>query len=171
MGFSRQEYWIGLPFPTSGICPTQGVNPRLLHLLHWQADSYPLHHQGVQSVFLNTIAALDFGPPPTQRSPHLRQQGPLQEGNQDRTLSVCTGYFRRHGKSLSVSEPPFIQWIFHSLSPETRAQTGRVRQQRARKRLQQCLMRGIQSMGQEEQQSQQGHPLCPLQGASGTQRD
>ena len=170
MGFSRQEYWSGLPFPTSGIFPTQGVNPRLLHLRHWQVDSYPLHHHGVQSVFLNTIAALDFGPPTTQCSPHLRHQGPLQEGNQDRALSVCTGYFRRHGKSLSVSEPPFIRWILHSLSPETRAQTGRVRQQRARKHLQQCLRGRIQSMGQEEQQGPQDQPLCPLQGASGTQR-
>ena len=25
-----------------GIFPTQGLNPRLLHLLHWQADSLPL---------------------------------------------------------------------------------------------------------------------------------
>ena len=26
MGFSRQEYWSGLPFPPSGIFPTQGSN-------------------------------------------------------------------------------------------------------------------------------------------------
>ena len=29
-----------------GIFPTQGLNPRLLHLLHWQADSLPLGHLG-----------------------------------------------------------------------------------------------------------------------------
>ena len=29
-----------------GIFPTQGLNPHLLHLLHWQVDSLPLHHQG-----------------------------------------------------------------------------------------------------------------------------
>ena len=29
-----------------GIFPTQGLNPRLLHLLHWQADSLPLSHLG-----------------------------------------------------------------------------------------------------------------------------
>ena len=44
MGFSRQEYWSGLPFPTLGL--TQGLNRRLLWLLHWQADSLPLHHLG-----------------------------------------------------------------------------------------------------------------------------
>ena len=31
MGFSRQEYWSGLPYPPQGIFPTQGLNPHLLH--------------------------------------------------------------------------------------------------------------------------------------------
>ena len=31
MGFSRQEYWTGVPFPSQGIFPTQGSNPGLLH--------------------------------------------------------------------------------------------------------------------------------------------
>ena len=31
MGFSRQEYWIGLYFLLQGIFPTQGSNPGLLH--------------------------------------------------------------------------------------------------------------------------------------------
>ena len=31
MGFSRQEYWSGLPFPSPGIFQTQGLNPGLLH--------------------------------------------------------------------------------------------------------------------------------------------
>ena len=26
-GFSRQEYWSGLPFPTSGNCPSLGTEP------------------------------------------------------------------------------------------------------------------------------------------------
>ena len=26
IGFSRQEYWSGLPFPSQGIFPTQGLN-------------------------------------------------------------------------------------------------------------------------------------------------
>ena len=40
MGFPRQEYWSGLPFPTPGIFPTQGSNPHLLCLLHWQVILY-----------------------------------------------------------------------------------------------------------------------------------
>ena len=31
MGFSRQEYWSGLPFPAPGDLPTQESNPGLLH--------------------------------------------------------------------------------------------------------------------------------------------
>ena len=46
IGFSRQEYWSGLPFLPSEIFLTQGSNPHLLCLLDWQADSLPLSHQG-----------------------------------------------------------------------------------------------------------------------------
>jgi len=44
--FSSQECWSGLPFPTPGIFPTQGLNLYLLHLLHWLVDSLPQHHLG-----------------------------------------------------------------------------------------------------------------------------
>ena len=43
MGFRRQEYWSGWPFPSPGIFPTQGWNPCLLR---WQAASLPLSHLG-----------------------------------------------------------------------------------------------------------------------------
>ena len=43
MGFSRQEYWGGLPFLPPGELPNQGLT---LCLLHWQADSLPLSHLG-----------------------------------------------------------------------------------------------------------------------------
>ena len=43
MEFSRQEYWSGLPFLTPGDLPDQGWNLLLLCLLHWQAESLPLH--------------------------------------------------------------------------------------------------------------------------------
>ena len=37
-GFSTQEYWSGLPFPTPGDLPDLGIKPGSLHLLHWQAN-------------------------------------------------------------------------------------------------------------------------------------
>ena len=65
-GISRQEYWSGLSFLLEGTFPTQGLN---LHLLHWQASSLSLSHQGglpfrcdrgsnfVASVFSLVVAA------------------------------------------------------------------------------------------------------------------
>ena len=38
MGFSRREYWSGLPFPSPGDLPNPGIEPRSLAL---QADSFP----------------------------------------------------------------------------------------------------------------------------------
>ena len=38
MGFSRQEYWRGLPFPSPGDLPDPGIKPRSLAL---QADTLP----------------------------------------------------------------------------------------------------------------------------------
>ena len=40
-GFSRQDYWSGMPCPPPGVFPTQGSNPSLLYLLHWQRGSLP----------------------------------------------------------------------------------------------------------------------------------
>ena len=44
MGFSRQEYWSGLPFPPSGDLPNTGIKPTSLSHLHWQVDFLPLCH-------------------------------------------------------------------------------------------------------------------------------
>ena len=44
LGFSRQEYWNGLPFPSPGIFLTQGSNPGLPHCR--QADSLPSEAPG-----------------------------------------------------------------------------------------------------------------------------
>ena len=39
MGFSKQEYWSRLPFPTPGDLPDSESNS---HLLHWRVDFLPL---------------------------------------------------------------------------------------------------------------------------------
>ena len=43
MGSSRQEYWSGLPFPSSGNLPNPGIKPGLLHC---REILYHLIHQG-----------------------------------------------------------------------------------------------------------------------------
>ena len=45
MGFSRQEYWRGLPFSPPGDLPSQGSSSGFLH---WRADSFLLSHQGMR---------------------------------------------------------------------------------------------------------------------------
>ena len=62
MGFSRQEYWSGLPFPSPADLPDPGIEPRSPTL---QADSLPAEPQGepkntgvgsqspLQRIFLN----------------------------------------------------------------------------------------------------------------------
>ena len=46
MGFSRQEYWSGLPCPSPGNLPNPGLNSCLLCLLHWEVGSLPLVPSG-----------------------------------------------------------------------------------------------------------------------------
>ena len=56
MGFSRQEYWSGLPFPSPGNFPTQGLNPGLPHC---RQTLYRLSHQGSSSL-LSAIRVVSF---------------------------------------------------------------------------------------------------------------
>ena len=44
MGFSKQQYWSGLPCPPEGDLPDPRMKPSLVVLLHWQANSLPLNH-------------------------------------------------------------------------------------------------------------------------------
>ena len=50
MGFSRQEYWSGLPCPPPGDLPNPGIKPTFLTLLHWKVGSLPLMPQPDPSV-------------------------------------------------------------------------------------------------------------------------
>ena len=44
--FPSKNAGVGYHALLQGIFPTQGLNPRLLHLLHWQVDFLPLSHLG-----------------------------------------------------------------------------------------------------------------------------
>ena len=50
--FSRQDYWSGLSFLSPGDLSTQGLNPCLLHLLHWQAGSLPAKPPGKPIIYI-----------------------------------------------------------------------------------------------------------------------
>ena len=51
MGFPRQEYWSGLPFPSLEDLPDPGIEPASPAL---QVDSLPLNHQGKPKISLGT---------------------------------------------------------------------------------------------------------------------
>ena len=55
MGFSRQEYWSGLPCPTQRIFTTQGSNPGLTNCGHFL---YCLNHQGRRILVLTIYIAI-----------------------------------------------------------------------------------------------------------------
>ena len=48
MEFSGKNTTVGCHFLLQGIFHTQGSNPHLLYLLHWQEDSLPLCHLGIR---------------------------------------------------------------------------------------------------------------------------
>ena len=50
MGFSRQEYWTGLPFPSQGDLPDPGIGPRSPAL---QADALTSEPPGKQNPLSN----------------------------------------------------------------------------------------------------------------------
>ena len=50
MGFSRQEYWSGLPFPPPGYLPDPGIEEMSPASLTLQMDSSLLSHQGLPDV-------------------------------------------------------------------------------------------------------------------------
>ena len=62
MGFPRQEYRVGCHFLLQGIFPTQGLNPSLSCLLHWQVGSLLAEPPGkplYASCFLTSLKVRD----------------------------------------------------------------------------------------------------------------
>ena len=49
MGFSRKEYWSGLPFPAPEVLPHPGIEPRTPTLEADALTSEPLRHQGMST--------------------------------------------------------------------------------------------------------------------------
>ena len=96
MEFSRQGYWSGLPFPSpGGPFLTRESNLHLLHVLHWQAGSLPLHHLVSPTAVTKATAVSGTG---------LREMGTSRPGTEDqlhltqsrqRWADRCVANFRR----------------------------------------------------------------------------
>ena len=59
MGFSRQEYWSGLPFPSPGDLPDPGIKPGSPVSPALQADSLPSEAPGKHSGFIGNGQKLE----------------------------------------------------------------------------------------------------------------
>ena len=55
MGFSRQEYWSELPFPSPGDHPDPRIKPTSLASSACQVDSFLLHHLGSPVVMVVVV--------------------------------------------------------------------------------------------------------------------
>ena len=105
MRFSRQEYWIGLPFPSPGALPDQGglreLNPGLLH--RWQS-LYRLSYEGFPSGSFGKEYACNVGNPGSipgfGKIPRRRKWQPtpvflLQESRGHRSLEGYSSWGRK----------------------------------------------------------------------------
>ena len=55
VGFSRQGYWSGLPYPPPGDLPNLGTEPESLTSPALQVDSLGLNYQGNPSLVLKQV--------------------------------------------------------------------------------------------------------------------
>ena len=102
MGFSRQEYWSGVPFPSSGIFPTQGSNPGLPHC---RQTLYHLSHQGSPDLQKN-MTDRDWDPAcctawPEQRKEHDKSTFPetTELGKNTKTTTFRTLELKQRHKT------------------------------------------------------------------------
>ena len=91
----------GCHFLLQGIFPTQGSNPHLLRLLHWQADSLPLSHLGSPVSIWYTWAIL------TQR-----------RGKHNQLDSLCI-ILCKWNKTKHIQTPPKGHWVKFSCEINT----------------------------------------------------
>ena len=76
LGFSRQEHWRGLPFPTPGDLPNPGIEPASPVSPALQADILPLNHQGSPMLLLSHLSRVQLC-----ATPHTADhQAPLSLG-------------------------------------------------------------------------------------------
>ena len=120
MELSRQEYWSGLPFPP-GILSNQGLNPHILYLLHWQADSLPLSHLGSPVIRFSSVQSLSrvrLCDPMNRSTPGLPVYHQLPESTQTHVHRV--GDAIQPSQPLSSPSPPapnpsqhqgLFQWV------------------------------------------------------------
>ena len=100
MGFSRQEYWSGLSWPSPGDLPNPGIEPVSL-MLHWQTGSLPLAPPGKP-----LLVGWHILIPPRARSFQTKEEFKQRVGTWT-VCSMCGGYIMT---ILIWLEPQACEW-------------------------------------------------------------
>ena len=85
MGFSRQEYWSGLPFPSPGALPNPGIKPKSPAL---QADSLPSESPGK----------------PSKKLKRTFKKSEIQQTNKEENKRTSLAQQVKDGKSPQIKE-------------------------------------------------------------------
>ena len=110
VGFPRQEYWRGLPFPPPAILPSPGMKPVSPVSPALQADSSPAEPSGQQCfrITRGACCSADPGtpPPPAPRPPHAhRDSDSVGLGGHEN----CVSDVLRHG--ADAAGPQTTLWV------------------------------------------------------------
>ena len=92
MGFSRQKYWSGLPFPSAGDCLDPGIKPRSPAL---QADALPSKLPGKPNCQFNHLVRYSHA---------LQEANSLRKDNADSGVQFITPAVPR--QSLLLTKDP-----------------------------------------------------------------
>ena len=118
MGFSRQEYWSGVPFPSPGDLPDPGTEPGLPHRIQ---TLYRLSHQGEPREVVKPTQvgppshrweAADLAPPTRhpqsslQRRKALRPPPPAPACGPDVTVDYSIGLRPLQVTGYATTRPP-----------------------------------------------------------------
>ena len=113
MGFSRQEYWRGLPFPSPGDLPSPGIEPAPPAL---QMGSLPLSHQESPMRILPQYKQMMC--PLANASLFISSSAPTTptSGNHHSTLGFCEPHcFKFHIWVRSCSICLSVSGLFHMM--------------------------------------------------------
>ena len=97
MGYPRQEYWSGLPFPSPGDLPDPGIEPRSPAL---QADALPSEPPGSLTLYVLNYTIAVYVTPALGAVKHSGTGSEVLEKESEANLGPDTG-----GKSPHISGP------------------------------------------------------------------
>ena len=124
MGFSRQEYWSGVPFPFTEDLPDSGIEPRSPT---WQVDALPSKPSGFPlekcKDYLNLLVVLFPVPPTEEKLPCLQCTSMQFPVSYKLTESTVSTYKENKGENKKERRSTFgdahIFQVIHAQGPRS----------------------------------------------------